>query len=88
MSTLRVNDATITAENAFNPDDLWMEGKLESKTKVKPSFRYFCWFMSGALTLRPRKTYVYVFRAFGNWMVKSKVPPQSGCSLEAVELHP
>ena len=24
----------------------------------------------------------------GNWMVKSKLPPRSGCSLEAVESHP
>ena len=24
----------------------------------------------------------------GNWIVKSKLPPRSGCSLEAVEPHP
>ena len=24
----------------------------------------------------------------GNWMVKSKLPPRSGCSREAVEPHP
>ena len=32
------------------------------KNRVKP-FRYFCRFMSGSLTLKPRKTYDYVFRA-------------------------
>ena len=47
-----------------------MNGKLAwiRKTRVKPSFRYFCRFTSGSLTLRPRKKYVYVFRAlFGFW---------------------
>ena len=36
---------------------------VNQKVKVKPSFRYFSWFMSGSLTLRPQKTYVYAFRA-------------------------
>ena len=27
MSALSVNETKITAENAFNPDHLWMEGK-------------------------------------------------------------
>ena len=63
MSALRVNQSKITAENAFNPDHLWMEGKPESKNESKPSSRYLCWFMSGSLTLRPRKAYVYHIRA-------------------------
>ena len=33
VSTLRVNETKITAVNAFNPDDLWMEGKHESKKR-------------------------------------------------------
>ena len=47
---------------------------MNQKAEVKPSFRYFCRFMSGSLTLRPRKTHVYVFRAlfgFGNFQVTS-----------------
>ena len=31
MSTLRVNETKITAENAYNPDPLWMDGKHDSK---------------------------------------------------------
>ena len=31
MSTLRVNETKITAENAYNPDHLWMDGKHDSK---------------------------------------------------------
>ena len=31
MGALRVNETKITAENAFNPDHLWMEGKHESE---------------------------------------------------------
>ena len=38
MSTLGVNEAKITAENAFNPDHLWMEGKHESKKQGKAFF--------------------------------------------------
>ena len=38
MSALRVNEAMITAENVFNPDNLWMEGKHESKHKDKTFF--------------------------------------------------
>ena len=63
MDALRVNESKITAENAFNRDHLWMEGKHESKSESKPSFRNLCWFMSGSVTLRPRKTYVYHTRA-------------------------
>ena len=33
MSTLRVNQPKITAENAFNPDHLWMERKHEAQKK-------------------------------------------------------
>ena len=39
MSALRVNESKIIAENAFNPDHLWMEGKHESKSEGK-SFSY------------------------------------------------
>ena len=38
MSALRVNETMITAENVFNPDNLWMEGKHESKHKDKTFF--------------------------------------------------
>ena len=31
MGALRLNETNITAENAFNPDHLWMKGKYESK---------------------------------------------------------
>ena len=31
MSTLRVNETKITAENAYDPDHLWMDGKHDSK---------------------------------------------------------
>ena len=34
---------------------------MNKKNKEKAFFRYFCRFMSGYLTLRPRKMYVYVF---------------------------
>ena len=43
--------------------EIIFEWKVNKKTRVKPSFRYFCRFMSGSLTFRPRKTYVCVFRA-------------------------
>ena len=33
MSALRVTESKITAENAFNPDYLWMEGKHESEKR-------------------------------------------------------
>ena len=35
MSDLGVNENKITAENAFNPDHLWMKGKQEYKKKKK-----------------------------------------------------
>ena len=38
MSALGVNETKITAENAFNTDDLWMEGKHESKKQGKAFF--------------------------------------------------
>ena len=50
------------------------EWKVNQKTRRKPFFRYFCRFMSGSLTLRPRKMYVYVFRTlfgFCNFQVTS-----------------
>ena len=33
------------------------------KTRLKPSFRYPCRFMSGSLALRSQRTFIYVFRA-------------------------
>ena len=34
MSALKVDETTITAKNAFNPDHLWIEeGKHESKKR-------------------------------------------------------
>ena len=36
---------------------------MNKKTRIKPLFQVCCRFMSGFLTLTPRKTYVYVFRA-------------------------
>ena len=38
MSALRVNQTKMTAENAFKPDHLWMEGKHESKNEDKTFF--------------------------------------------------
>ena len=35
MSTLRVNETKITAENTFNSDHLWMDGKHEWKKDGK-----------------------------------------------------
>ena len=35
MSDLGVNENKITAENAFNPDHLWMKGKHEYKKKKR-----------------------------------------------------
>ena len=34
MNAVRVHKTKITAENAFNPDPLWMKGKHESKKQV------------------------------------------------------
>ena len=72
MGALKVNKTKITTENAFNQDHLWLEGNHESKNKKKkPSFRYFCWFMTRSLTLRLRKRYVYIFRALFAFSVLS-----------------
>ena len=32
-NTLRVNETKITSKNTFNPDNLWMDGKHESKKR-------------------------------------------------------
>ena len=41
------------------------EGKhAQSYNKKKPCFKYFCRFVTRALTLTPRNKYIYVFRAF------------------------
>ena len=35
MSNLRVDETKIRAENPFNPDHFWMEGKHQSKIEDK-----------------------------------------------------
>ena len=37
---------------------------MNQVTTKKPCFGYFCRFASRALTLRPRKMYIYIFQAF------------------------
>ena len=52
---VRVNRNKTTGENAFNGDHLETE---------KTCFWYFFRFVTCDLTLRPRNTYIYVFRTF------------------------
>ena len=49
--------------NAFNGDLSEIEDNHESSKDEKLGFRFFCIFISRALTLRPRNTYMYVFTA-------------------------
>ena len=59
-----VNKTKSTSENAFNGDHLGTEGNHESSNDGKKFVGCFCRFVTRALTLRPRNTYIYVFRAF------------------------
>ena len=60
---LRVNKSKITDENTFNEDLFEIEDNHESSKDEKIDFSYFYRFVTRALTLRPRNTYIYVFRA-------------------------
>ena len=58
---LRVNKSEITGENTFNGDHFETEGNHEPSEDEKTLFWVFCRFVTNALTLRPRNTYIYVF---------------------------
>ena len=60
---LRVNKNKITGENNFHGDDFEIEGNHGLSKDENLYFGYFCRFVTIALTLRPRKMYIYVFRA-------------------------
>ena len=60
---LRVTKSKITGENTFNEDLFEIEDNHESSKDEKIDFSYFYRFVTRALTLRPRNTYIYVFRA-------------------------
>ena len=59
---LKVNKSKITVKNTFNGDHFETEGNHESIKDEKTFFGYFCRFVT-RVTLRPRNTYIYVFRA-------------------------
>ena len=52
---LTVNKSKITGENTFNEDHFEIE--------INHCFGYFYRFVTSALTLRPRNTYIYIFPA-------------------------
>ena len=69
-----LNKSKITDENPFNGDHFELGGNHESSKDEKYCFGYFCRFVTSALTLRPRNTYIYVFQAlfgFCNFSVTS-----------------
>ena len=70
MRPLRVNKTDITTENAFNRNHFGIEGNHESNNDEKNLFWVFWRFVTRALTLRPRKKYIYVLQTlfgFGNF---------------------
>ena len=66
---LQTNEAKITSENAFNGDNVWGEGNHEYSNKEKTLFWVFYRFLTRVLSLRPRNTYIYVFRAFFGFFI-------------------
>ena len=61
---LRVNKSKITRENTFDEDNfhiLIFKVTTDQVKMKKLCFGYFCRFVTSALTLRPRNTYIYVF---------------------------
>ena len=61
---LRVNISKITPENTFNGDHFQIEGSHASVRTKSLWFGYFCKFVTSALVLRPRKTFIYVLGEF------------------------
>ena len=62
---LRVNESKITCETAYNKDDFDIEG-YHGQGKDKKAL-YFCRFVIIALTVRPRNTYMCLFRALSDF---------------------
>ena len=60
---LNANKSKITSESTFNEDHSRIEGTHGLIKDKKLCFGYFCRFVINGLTLRPRNTYTYVFRA-------------------------
>ena len=60
----RVNKSEITGEQRdLFEIEVNHESSKDEKTWLKSSgFRHFCRFVTGALTLTPRTTYIYVFQ--------------------------
>ena len=58
---LSVDKSQITGENAFNEDIFDIEETTNQVKTKNLGFRYFWRFVTGALTLRPRIRYIYVF---------------------------
>ena len=54
----------ITGKNTFNGDHFEIEGNHGSSKDEKTLFWVFLQIVTSALTLRPRKTFIYVFQAF------------------------
>ena len=59
---LRLIEAKVTTENAFKVT-------MNIVTTKKPSFGIFWRFVTSALTLRPRNTYIYVFRVLFGFFI-------------------
>ena len=67
---LRLVEAKITTENAFNGDHFRSEGNHEYSNNKKTFFwLFFLRLVTSALTLRPRNTYFYDFRAFFGFFI-------------------
>ena len=60
---LRGNKCEISGESALMRMFLKLKITMNKVKMKKLDFRYFCRFGTRALTLRPRNTYIYVFRA-------------------------
>ena len=61
VHTLRIKESKINIENVFNGNYFETAIDHESATK-KPCFVYFQRFLTHALTLSPRKMYIYMLR--------------------------